>query len=231
MRFLFFDTALNRLTAGVALDTRIVAAHSEYRHRGHADRLVPLLRDLMAMADVTFADLDGIGCTCGPGTFTGIRSGVAAARALGLAANLPATGVTTLDALAHTAIGAAGSPVPVTAAIDARRGELYLRNFRSDGTPDGPPMRLATADVGAHCPAGHRLLVGTGASLLRDVLGRGTARPDIGAPTAQALVATLGRALRPLTGKGYRAGPKPLYLRPADATPPADWRQPPTAAC
>ena len=228
MRFLFFDTALDRLTAGVALDARIVVAHSEHRPRGHADRLVPLIRDLMAKADVTFADLDGIGCTCGPGTFTGIRSGVAAARALGLAANLPATGVTTLDALAHTALGAGGSPAPITAAIDARRGELYLRNFRSDGTPDGPPLRSVTTDAGALCPTGQRLLVGTGASLLRGILGRGTARPDICAPTAQALATTLGRALRPLTGKGYETGPKPLYLRPVDATPPVDWRHPPT---
>ena len=230
MRFLFFDTSLDRLTAGLAHGERVVAEHGEDCRRGHADRLAPLLRDLMAAAGLRFGDLDGIGCTRGPGTFTGIRSGVAAARALGLAADLPAAGVTTLDALAHTLIGGAPAEAPVTAVIDARRGDLYFRHFRPDGTPAGPPVRAPAAAARPHCPPGARLLVGSGAAILRDVLGCGRARPDIRAPSPRALAATLHRALRRHRGQGYGGGPRPLYLRPADATPPADWRQPPAAA-
>ncbi len=227
MRFLFFDTTLDQLTAGIADGDRIIAAHSESCPRGHADRLVPLLRSLMESAGIEFGSLDGIGCTRGPGTFTGVRSGIAAARALGLAANLPAAGVTTLDALARTAIGDTGSKTAVTAVIDARRGDLYLRHFRPDGTPAGPPQRLTATEAKVGCGPGDRLLVGSGAILLHEVLGYGTPRPDITAPSAHALATSLNRALLPLLGHGYRAGPKPLYLRPADATPPSDWRAPP----
>ena len=230
MRFLFFDTSLDRLTAGLAHGEQVIAEHSEPCPRGHADRLAPLLRDLMAAAGLRFGDLDGIGCTRGPGTFTGIRSGIAAARALGLAANLPTAGVTTLDALAHTLIRGAPAAAPVTAAIDARRGELYFRHFRPDGTPVGPPLRAPAATAKSHCPAGERLLVGSGAAILCDVLGSGLPRADIDAPSPLALAVTLSRALRGHPGRGYTRGPQPLYLRPADATPPADWRQPPDAA-
>ena len=230
MRFLFFDTSLDRLSAGLAHEEQVIAEHSEDCPRGHADRLTPLLRDLMAAAGLRFGDLDGIGCTLGPGTFTGIRSGIAAARALGLAANLPATGVTTLDALAHTLICVEPAKAPVTAVIDARRGELYFRHFRPDGTPVGAPLRAPAASAKSHCPPGTRLLVGSGAAILRDVLGCGLPRTDVRAPSPRALAVTLNRALRRHQGHGYISGPKPLYLRPADATPPADWRQPPGEA-
>lgn len=230
MRFLFFDTALDHLTAGLAQGERVIAKHCEPCPRGHADRLVPLLRDLMAASGVGFGDLEGIGCTRGPGTFTGIRSGIAAARAMGLAADLPAVGVPTLDALARTVITGRSAEAPVTAAIDARRGELYLRHFRPDGTPVGPPLRSAAETAGSLCPEGMRLLVGSGATILRDILGRGIPRPDISTPSPEALAVTLSQALRGRRGHGYTSGPKPLYLRPADATPPADWRQPPAVA-
>ena len=230
MRFLFFDTALDHLTAGLAQGEQIVAEHSEHCPRGHADRLVPLLRDLMTVSGVGFGDLEGIGCTRGPGTFTGIRSGIAAARALGLAADLPTVGVPTLDALARTVIAGPSAEAPVTAVIDARRGELYLRHFRADGTPVGPPLRSAAETARSLCPEGTRLLVGSGAAILRDVLGRGIPRTDISTPSPKALAVTLSQALQGRRGHGYTSGPKPLYLRPADATPPADWRQPPEVA-
>ncbi len=230
MRFLFFDTALDRLTAGLAEDGRVLTEHSEPCSRGHADRLAPLLRDLMAAAGMTFADLQGVGCTRGPGTFTGIRTGVAAARAIGLAADLPAVGVTTLDALARTALQDGPVELPITAVIDARRNELYLRHFRPDATPVGPPLRTAAPAAGPLCPEGARHLVGSGAAILRDVLACGIPHPAVAAPTPGALAAALCRDLARLEGAGYAGGPSPLYLRPADATPPVDWRQPPGAA-
>ncbi len=230
MRFLFFDTALDRLTAGLADGEHVTAEHSEPCRRGHADRLPSLLRDLMAAAGMRFADLEGVGCTRGPGTFTGIRSGVAAARAIGLAADLPAVGVTTLDALAQTVIPNQPAELPITAVIDARRGELYLRHFQPDATPAGPPLRTAAPAAGPLCPEGARHLVGSGAAILRDVLSRGIPHTGIGAPSPRALAVTLHRALGRIRGPGYARGPAPLYLRPADATPPAGWRHPPGRA-
>ena len=94
----------------------------------------------------------------------------------------------------------------------------------------GAPLRAPAASAKSHCPPGTRLLVGSGAGILRDALGCGLPRTDIRAPSPQALAVTLNRALRRHRGQGYISGPRPLYLRPADATPPADWRQPPEEA-
>lgn len=216
MRILFFDTALARLTVGLAEGERVLASLSEDRARGHADRLVPAVGEVMAEAGASFGGLDAVGCTVGPGTFTGIRAGVAAARAFGLAAGIRQAGVTTLRALAASAPGAGA----VTAAIDARRGEVYLQNFRAGAAPDGGPLRLALEEAGACVPGGEPVLVGSGARLVRDAAGRGRVSEGIEAPSAGALARCLAEA----------AGAEellPLYLRPPDATPPGGWRRPP----
>ncbi|MEJ2434853.1 MAG: tRNA (adenosine(37)-N6)-threonylcarbamoyltransferase complex dimerization subunit type 1 TsaB, partial [Pseudolabrys sp.] len=121
MRVLAIDTALGSCAAAV-LDTAggaIVAHESLAMQRGHAEALMPLIARVMERAKLKFSDLYRIAVTAGPGSFTGLRVGTAAARGLGLAAEKPVVGVTTLAAFAAPLI-AADDSTPVVAAVDAR---------------------------------------------------------------------------------------------------------------
>lgn len=107
--------------------------------KGQAERLIPLLEEVLAEAGLTWRDLDALAVGTGPGNFTGVRIAVSAARGLALGLAIPAIGVTTLDALAH------GLPRPLVVAEDARRGEFYVKTFGpdtparlTDTIPDGP---------------------------------------------------------------------------------------------
>src|SRR5262252_4449145 len=144
MRVLAIDTALEACSAAV-LDTartEIVAAESRVMARGHAEALIPMIARVMAASRIEFNELDRIAVTIGPGSFTGVRVGIAAARGIALAAGKPAIGLTTLAAFTapHVAAGFAGTVVPV---IDARHGHVYMQVFGPGGRAAIAP-RLAT---------------------------------------------------------------------------------------
>lgn len=127
MLVLAFDTALDACSAALVRDGSVLANKSEPLSRGHAERLAPMLRDIMTGADAAFGDLDAIAVTTGPGTFTGVRIGLAMARSLAVALGRPAIGISTLEALAHGAGDNEGKPV--ASVIDARRGQVYFQIF------------------------------------------------------------------------------------------------------
>jgi tRNA threonylcarbamoyladenosine biosynthesis protein TsaB len=102
----------------------------------HAAELLPAISDVMERADVGFGDLDAIAVGVGPGTFTGLRIGIATARALAKANDLPVRGVSSLAALAAGMDGASR-----LALIDAKRGEVYAALFEGD-EERWPPMVL-----------------------------------------------------------------------------------------
>jgi tRNA threonylcarbamoyladenosine biosynthesis protein TsaB len=148
MRVLAIDTALAACSAAV-LDTEhggIVASESLPMVRGHAEALLPLVQRVMQAAGLTFPDIDRIAVTTGPGSFTGLRVGIAAARGIALAADKPAVGVSTLSAYAAPHV-ADDERFPVVAAIDARHGHVYLQVFapggRSFTAPRLAPLREA----------------------------------------------------------------------------------------
>src|SRR5271167_1177314 len=130
MRVLAIDTALAACSAAV-LDTEhggIVAIESLPMTRGHAEALMPLVARVMDQAGLAFADLDRVAVTTGPGSFTGLRVGIAAARGIALAADKPAVGLSTLTAYAAPHM-AADERFQVVAAIDARHTHVYLQVF------------------------------------------------------------------------------------------------------
>src|ERR1700694_1431215 len=130
MRVLAIDTPLEACAAAV-LDTEqaaIVASETRNMVRGHAEALMPLVADVMRKAQLDFAELDRIAVTIRPGSFTGLRVGIAAARGIGLAAMKPVVGLTTLASLAAPYV-AADDTMPVAAAIDARHSKIYLQVF------------------------------------------------------------------------------------------------------
>jgi tRNA threonylcarbamoyl adenosine modification protein YeaZ len=218
MRVLAIDTALEACSAAV-LDTEraeIVAHESLPMARGHAEALIPLIARVMDHALIGFAALDRIAVTTGPGSFTGLRVGISAARGIALATGKPAVGLSTLAAYAAPFI-AADDTLPVVVAIDARHDHVYLQVFGPGGrtivAPRLAPLREALRVSATGAPR----LVGTAAGIIAAAWPAGERPPSLvdsrRAPDID-WVARLGAAAAD-TG----ALPKPLYLRAPDAQP------------
>lgn len=214
MRLMVVDTALGLCTVGVfsvdGAGVHRLGLRSEPMIKGHSERIAGFARDAAMEAGVAFADLDRIGVTVGPGSFTGLRVGLAFAQGLAAALDRPVVGVSALDALAASVPDASR----VAALIDARRGQVYARFWR-DGGPEGDPEALtldvAAARIATMGPGA--VLVGSGAALFAEAVAGPTLRVlDGPAPEA---VARLAAAADPAF-----APARPLYLRAPDATPP-----------
>lgn len=218
MRVLAIDTALGACSAALfeaARDT-MLASETLAMTRGHAEALMPLIARVMAQARTPFAAVDRIAVTIGPGSFTGVRVGISAARGIALASGKPALGVSTLVAFAAPLL-AAEDKTAIIAAIDASHGNVYLHVFAADGQTVVAP-RIATIAAVARAGRGARLrIVGSAAASIAAVWPDGAAPPLLvearQAPDI-AWVARLG-AIAQDTG----APPQPLYLRAPDARP------------
>jgi tRNA threonylcarbamoyladenosine biosynthesis protein TsaB len=209
MLVLGLDTCLNACSVAILEvgpgGERVLAHRSEAMARGHQERLAPMAEAVMADAGLAFGRLQRIGATVGPGSFTGLRVGVAFAKGLGSALSIPIVGVGSLEALAAEATGL------VAAAIDARRDQIYLQVFE-DGqplmAPDVLPIGTAAARL-AELGMGRALtLVGSGAPLLAET-----------APGARMLTAEGCDAchVARLAAHKLVASIRPLYLRAPDA--------------
>jgi tRNA threonylcarbamoyladenosine biosynthesis protein TsaB len=218
MRVLAIDTALAACAAAV-LDTErggLVASESQPMIRGHAEALIPLLARVMETAHMAFSGLDRVVVTTGPGSFTGLRVGISAARGIALATEKPAVGVSTLSAYAAPYL-ANNELLPVVAAIDARHEHVYLQVFglggRSIIAPRLAPLREAVRAAAA-APA---RIVGSAALAVAAGLAAADAAPaavDVSAAPDIAWVARIGAAL-----PNGQSPPKPQYLRAPDARP------------
>ncbi|MBB3892670.1 tRNA threonylcarbamoyladenosine biosynthesis protein TsaB [Phenylobacterium haematophilum] len=203
MMILAIDTCLFACSAAVVQDGAVRAGRVEPMSRGHQERLAPLVAEVMAEAGgVGFDQLDRIAVTVGPGSFTGLRVGLAFAKGLSAALAIPAVGVGSLEALAQPHKGR------VFAVLDAKRGQVYLQAF-ADGAavsaPDALPIETAAARVAELAPD---ILVGTGAALLAQM--RPSAQAIAVDHADPAAIAALGASRSPVP-------PRPLYLRAPDA--------------
>lgn len=214
MKLMIIDTALGLCTAGVfeANDgvVRQLGLRSEPMVKGHSERIAGFARDAALEAGVAFADLDRIGVTIGPGSFTGLRVGLAFAQGLGAALGRPVVGISTLDALAASV----GDAMAVAALIDARRGQVYARFWREGaaGTAaEALTLDAAAARIAAMGP--EAVLVGSGAALFADAAA-GPRLQALGGPAPEALARLVA------TADPAHAPARPLYLRAPDATPP-----------
>lgn len=209
------SVALARSAAG---EPKILHRSVESIGRGHAERLMPMIEAALAAAGITFKNLDRIAVTVGPGSFTGLRVGIAVARGLALALDIPAVGVGSLPALLRPRLRHQAKGTMV-AALDARRGEIFALAQEIGSREALFPALAAPATIIAQKLAGTSrplVLTGNGAALLaaelkqRDVQIAGTAAsPDISD------VAVLGF-------RGEHVNPAPFYLRGVDAKPQLD---------
>jgi tRNA threonylcarbamoyladenosine biosynthesis protein TsaB len=218
MRVLAIDTALEACSAAV-LDTERAAAsvhESQAMQRGHAEALMPMIARVMVRAALEFSALDRVAVTTGPGSFTGLRVGIAAARGIALAAGKPAVGLSTLAAFAAPLI-AADDTLPVVSAIDARHDHVYLQVFGPGGRTIVTPRLASLREALRASATGAPRLIGTAAAMLAAAWPAGERPPSLvdtrRAPDIE-WVARLGAAALD-TG----APPKPLYLRAPDAQP------------
>lgn len=222
MNVLGFDTCFPALSVAVgrsvgSFGVRVVS-RTEPMATGQAERLLPRVGELLAEAGLGIEDIDRIAVTVGPGSFTGTRIGIAAARALKLARGVPIVTFTSLEAIALSSALETDAGEDLIVAIDAHRGEAYIQDF--DGVSRsaiGPPRIVAMTDLASLARDHPRLAVGTAAeSVAAAIVGAGgtaRARPGILFPDmAVAVVRAAARA--PET-----AAVEPLYLRPPDAKP------------
>lgn len=217
MRVLAIDTALEACSAAV-LDTEqaaILSSETQIMVRGHAEALMPLIASVMSQAALRFADIDRIAVTTGPGSFTGLRVGIAAARGFGLAASRPVVGVTTLAALAAPYI-AADDTTPIASVIDARHHHVYLQLFGSGGRTLIPPRIVPLREAAHAAMAAAARLVGSGAGMIMHEWTHAEQPPLVDERRAPDIdwVARLGAA-----ADKEQSAPKPLYLRAPDAQP------------
>ena len=210
MKILAVDTALGACSVAILADEKILAHSFEEMVRGHAERLAPMVQEAMANAGILFSQLDRLAVTTGPGTFTGQRVGLAFMRGLRVALKKPLTGVTTLEAMATSAMHAR-----VAAIHDAKRDEAYLSLWDRGETVLEPEV-LAFADAVEKIRAfGLCALTGTGAPAACERLGTEFLLTAIRQPDAL-WVARLALSRSPLD-----TPPAPLYLRAPDAKLPA----------
>ncbi len=233
MRILALDTALPAVCACV-LDSgsaEPLAMESLVMERGHAEALLPLIERVMARVEGGFASLDRIAVTVGPGSFTGIRVAISAARAFGVALDIPVVGVSTLAAFAAPLVlgpkpvqqkPASSLPGIIVPAIDARHGQVYLQACSHTGAILMPPTVLPLAEAIEKLPSGPLRITGSAAPLLAiaswsahraaEVEGETSALPIL-------YVARLGMIADP-----EEAPPRPLYIKAPDVKPPSPFR-------
>ena len=207
MIVLGLDTCLSVCSVAVMDGERVLAHASDVMARGHQERLAPMAQAVMREAGLPFSALERIGATVGPGSFTGLRVGIAFAKGLASALAIPAAGVGTLEALAADIDGL------VFAAIDGRRDQVYCQAFEAGEplmAPDILPVSAAAARLAEIGQGRDLTLVGSGALLLAAAAPGAMVVPAEGAdPRAVARLAAR-RSPGPLV---------PLYLRAPDARP------------
>ena len=216
MRVLAIDTALGACAACVIEHERAepLSLESVDLDRGHAEALMPLIARVMERVEGGFPSLARIAVTIGPGSFTGLRVGMAAARAIGLGAGKPVVGVSTLAACCAPLVGRETGRV-IAASIDARHGQVYFQALGASGILLAPARQCSLKDAVRTIGAGPVSLVGPGAMLVAQeawalgldaVVVNAAPSPDI------RWVARLGLLADPAT-----AVPKPLYMRAPEA--------------
>jgi tRNA threonylcarbamoyladenosine biosynthesis protein TsaB len=219
MKILAIDTALEACQVAIfdSDEEKLLAILSHDMRRGHAEALIPIIADAMKAAGLDYSQLDRIATTVGPGSYTGLRVGISAAKGLSFASGKPAVGITTLAALSAPLI-AEDTAVPVVSVIDARHGNVYFHMAGAGQRVLLSARHTSIEDAILTITAGPVRLVGPAAQILAANWPRHPSPPPVAidgrAKPSIEWVARLAAAAEPL-----RAPAKPLYLRAPDVTP------------
>ena len=220
---LSIETAGAACSAAILRGAVVLAAERRAMRYGHAEALLPMIERVAAEAGVPPGGLQVVAVAVGPGGFTGIRAGLAAANGIALAVGARLTGISSFAAVAAVAGGGGSCSRPLLVALDSRRADLYVQPFTADGVaPLSEPVALLPDRLAAHVVdligEGPLLLAGDAAEAAfaaLDAAGIGAALAPHSAPDALGVAAAALRQLQ--TGAAIRPM-RPLYLRPPDVT-------------
>lgn len=202
---LAFDTSAPHCAAALMRGGELITSRFDEMARGQAERLMPLLEEVLEEGGASWQSLSAIGVGIGPGNFTGIRISVAAARGLALGLDFPAVGVSQFQALA------CGYETPVVCSVAAPRDRIYLQTL-NDGTGSDPAFGLLD-DLPLPHPKAEAAVIGAQAEAIAERAGGRILQPRY--PLAEAIARVTLQRMRNVS----LPAPAPLYIRPADAAP------------
>ncbi len=228
MKLLALDTSMQACSVAVLVkedgaDEHKVHCLREFRERGHAERLMPMIDEVLMLAGLGVRDLDRLAVTTGPGTFTGVRIGVATARGLALALGLPIVAQNSLRVIAAKAFEDA-SPEPghlIGVVLDARRDQLYFQLFDHKGAFENRAPQVIFPQQGENfLPADRAItLVGSGCQILGQHISEKRSEnicmPQFNGHNPQPDASCLARLALVMIPTDQPV--TPLYLRPPDA--------------
>ena len=214
---LAIDAAGSDCGAAVAAGDKLLAIANAAMLHGQAEALLPMIDDVVREAGLTPSGLDLVAVTTGPGSFTGIRVGIAAARGISLALDLPLVGVSSFEAVAASVPGDGFEGRRLLVALDSRRADLYVQFFDGFGRPLSHPAARHPETLASAVPWAERqtiVVAGDGAARAVEVLAKSVEATIVEAapPVAGALRAAIWKWRRGERDEAVR----PLYLRPPD---------------
>jgi tRNA threonylcarbamoyladenosine biosynthesis protein TsaB len=211
-RVLALDCSGAACSAALWLDGALAAERFAAMERGQAETLMPQIAEIMAETGTAFSALDAIATTVGPGSFTGLRLGLAATRGLALAADRPILAMTSFEALLAGLDPLTATGRKVAVALDSRRGPVFAQLFDTDRTPLGPPLSLEPDEIDAWLPDEPLVILADAGAALTPRPDRNVHRAAIRAGAMARFAAQLGPAAL------GRLAPTPLYLRAPDVS-------------
>ena len=215
MIVLGFETAAKACSAALWSEGTVLAHECVRMGRGHTEALIPMVRRVLAAAAVGFSDVDLVAVTVGPGAFTGLRVGLAAARGIALAANIPCVGVTTLEAIAAAVQRRERDDRIVLVVLDTRRGDFYAQAFSAEGSGLSAPQTIDAAVLADLVAAREVLVAGDArAAAVAELRAIGIAAESVAdSDHADAAVVAAIAACRFQAGDINPQQPLPLYVR------------------
>ena len=233
MLIVALDTTTRPGSCAVARDGAVLCEVVGEATREQAARLPGEIVAVLARAGATVHDVDAFAVATGPGSFTGLRIGIASMQGLAFAQGKPLVGVSALDALADVARVSVAAEGRVATWVDAWRGEVYAAIYRS-GRSSEPPLVSQPIDLLRAMGAGPTVFIGDGAATYRDLIVAALgADARVADPAAPMLAGTIARLATAAYAAGDRPGPhaiRPIYVRRPDAVLARQSRQESTGA-
>jgi tRNA threonylcarbamoyladenosine biosynthesis protein TsaB len=214
---LAINTAAAACSLALMRDNKLLAERHETMARGQDARLLPLILEMLETAAVNFAQLDRIAVTRGPGSFTGIRIGLAAARGIGLAAKKPVIGINRLLLYQQTLLPQTQTlALPLMIILDSKRDELFCQWSEPDGKPQALPFMALPDTILEQIALRPCCVAGDMLELLNKIQQKNPALHFVQLPMREAAAAGLIAASANITDQNFVA--RPLYLRAPDVS-------------
>lgn len=210
---LAFDTSAEACSAALLRNGAVLAEEWKRMARGHAEALIPMVDRVVQAADESLSAVEIVGVVAGPGSFTGLRAGIAAARGFALASGARAVGVSAFEAVALRALEDTGRRASILCVLETRRSDYFAQDFGVDGKALTAASVMTSGELRQRLSQGECLLAGNAARRLLSELPRAgfALAPGDGLPVAADVARLADRA-------GENApGPEPLYLRAPEA--------------